>query len=925
MSLLRVGLLFLLFSQFLMGFGQTEIRGLLKDTASNKVLRAATVSVYLDNSSKVEKLTLSDEYGRFQLSGLPSYKKLRIEFSFLGYQNKAIQIELKKGDKKDLGVVVLKINSKEIDAIDILPPVSINGDTIEFNTDAFQLDTNAVVEDLLHKLPGIIVWGDGKITYKGKPLSNIIVNGKPFFGSDTKIALQNISKDAVKKIQVYNIMDKGLANVDPNYEMNVVLKDGKDKMLFGNLTSGLGTDNRYEANANLNYANRKLQATVGYATSNTNKNLLNLDQLLKNTTFKGVGIHADFDSDFFRPGLNREHVLANRIQYDFLGNKEVKNKNIITGSTFSRWIKSFVQDSSITVMNNNELVGSDNYSRSTTFDNTTSNHAANVEYLLSKDLQGRRLDLETTLDFLKSQATDQQDQLTVYALSSNHSQDLLRKHSENKDNSASWRFKLNLSKNQELSKPSGLSSFAHARYILGGGITFSDGNQLVLSQNKHTNLNAPSDNLYMDRSYNLNYKGNTHDIFLQILYKGFSWKNSVFHSVKSNNSQVLDQKDLNQPMINTALSYKADYKKLNYTPTLTYTIPLYDQSLMGRMYKRLELDLVLGWRLHREENHSTLTYRNISQSFSTPLPKIELSYDYSKSNSHQVKSTLKYYYEENYPTIDMLRPIYDDIVRSYRYFGGIQLEKNKQHSLNASVNYVEHQSYGWNASLSATYTLLQNGWADSIIFAPGQQQHYITNLDKDTRNYSTQLNITKPFILKNANTINLYLNSSWIWQNKFQYIDKLEQELNIYSRSFGASAYYNILNKFQAGLNTEVQSYTVNRRSVKESFYNSLALSSGLALNYAATTKLSLGTTGTLRLNRSEFDTDNALIWNANTIYRFLKGNNLHLKLAIYDILGQNRGIYFENGLTEFTTRYINNLTAYGMLSLSYFPRKFGL
>src|SRR5690606_17307603 len=164
----------------------------------------------------------------------------------------------------------------------VLPPVRMKGDTIEFNADAFQLDTNAVVEDLIHKLPGMIVWGDGKITYNGKEIPLVFINGKEFFGTDKAIGLQNIVKDAVKKVQVYDTRDKQSQQerpTDQQYEMNVVLKDGKEKMLFGNVTLGAGTDKRYENYLNLNYANKKTQSTLAYANNNTNKKLNNLDQL----------------------------------------------------------------------------------------------------------------------------------------------------------------------------------------------------------------------------------------------------------------------------------------------------------------------------------------------------------------------------------------------------------------------------------------------------------------------------------------------------------------------------------------------------------------------------------------------------------------------------------------------------------------------
>ena len=37
------------------------------------------------------------------------------------------------------------------------PPVTVNGDTLEFNAGSFATKPNAVVEDLLKKMPGIQV------------------------------------------------------------------------------------------------------------------------------------------------------------------------------------------------------------------------------------------------------------------------------------------------------------------------------------------------------------------------------------------------------------------------------------------------------------------------------------------------------------------------------------------------------------------------------------------------------------------------------------------------------------------------------------------------------------------------------------------------------------------------------------------------
>ena len=68
----------------------------------------------------------------------------------------------------------------------------------------------------------------------------------------------------------------------------------------------------------------------------------------------------------------------------------------------------------------------------------------------------------------------------------------------------------------------------------------------------------------------------------------------------------------------------------------------------------------------------------------------------------------------------------------------------------------------------------------------------------------------------------------------------------------------------------------------------------------------------------------NYAIWNANLVYRFLKGSNAEIKLSALDLLHQNTSIINTGSSNSVTRGTVNVLQQYFMFSMAYYPRKFG-
>jgi hypothetical protein len=151
------------------------------------------------------------------------------------------------------------------------PPVVVNGDTLEFNAEAFKTKPNAVVEDMLKKMPGVEVDKDGSIRVNGKRISRVLVNGKDFFNGDPKMATRNLSADAIDKVQVFDKQSDqseftGIDDGNKTPTINLQLKNDKKNAAFGKATIAAGTKDRFDGQFNINQfkGDRQLSA-IGMA------------------------------------------------------------------------------------------------------------------------------------------------------------------------------------------------------------------------------------------------------------------------------------------------------------------------------------------------------------------------------------------------------------------------------------------------------------------------------------------------------------------------------------------------------------------------------------------------------------------------------------------------------------------------------------
>ncbi|MCT4664653.1 MAG: outer membrane beta-barrel protein [Flavobacteriales bacterium] len=272
-------LILLIFLIPLWVFGQSrsvEITGKILDKNTNEGLESATVYIENPSDSNLIAYSITDTEGNFKIETRTYLSEVLLHISFVGYQ--PIERKLRLKDKKtSLGSISLSEGGMlgEVELTEKAVPLIIKKDTLEFNADSFKAKENATVEDLLKKLPGVEITKDGKIMVNGKEVKNITVNGKSFFGNDPTIATKNLTKEMIEKIQITDSKTKAeaLTGEKGNTEeksINLTIKKDKNKGIFGRVSAGIGTDERYEGAGLFNYFNNDRRISVLFGQNNIN-------------------------------------------------------------------------------------------------------------------------------------------------------------------------------------------------------------------------------------------------------------------------------------------------------------------------------------------------------------------------------------------------------------------------------------------------------------------------------------------------------------------------------------------------------------------------------------------------------------------------------------------------------------------------------
>ena len=248
MRKIRIILLLLTVTTAIMA--QKTLSGTILSKTDGGPIEMATVRLFAYNGADSTLVQGAQTYddGLFILSNIRA-GKYRLIVSSVGYNEHSQLVEMKQSDL-DLPAIRLVEQVQELAEVSVqgrAAEMTVKGDTIEYNTAAYQVSETATVEELLKKMNGVEVDKEGNVTINGEEIKGVRIDGKKFFGDDVQTATKNIPADMIEKIQVIDEKSEmakltGFEDDETERIINLSLKKNRKKGVFGNYSGALGAD-----------------------------------------------------------------------------------------------------------------------------------------------------------------------------------------------------------------------------------------------------------------------------------------------------------------------------------------------------------------------------------------------------------------------------------------------------------------------------------------------------------------------------------------------------------------------------------------------------------------------------------------------------------------------------------------------------------
>lgn len=907
-------------------------RGIVWDSTFNFVLTSATVAVYRDKDTSLLQYSLPNSFGEFSIKSLPTGIVLRMDITHVGYKVLTRKFTVPKSNPE---YVFGKINllrktdaENELSEI-VVTPIRMNGDTLEFNASAFKLDKNATTEDLLRKLPGFTIWGDGEITFNGKKINSVLVDGKPFMGGDFASATQNLPKDALQTVQVYQQVNQNNL-YDSTTNVNLKLKEDKKVGYFGKVSGGYGTDKRYAADGMLGGFNKKMQVSVVGAVNNTNKVAGSANRLMESSRFKGEGASIDYQPNFKMGGLNRPIAAGVTFQYDYMPNTDYWNTKRLNGDYFLN------NNNTLTLRNttSNTFLNKDSLlTQLTASSNTSNNTSQSLNARYQKRNSKFNFDATGSVHLNNNESVNesssQQERTGAGIISTNESK------SESKRQSNNYNLGFSFSK-QEVDYNRARPRAFTVKYNLGIVDNTGSSNTVTkfrsvlnpASNRDYSRLYDQQDALSINNTVTLEYPSLKRLIFGKKRLGGIDFNIGTTVTLNNNtyNDRVLDyDTSAKQYKLNNYLTNERDLDIVNVQPYLNFTKSFW-KHLSNRYSKNLAINAIVKGQHYDMQHRATRVVQNFGRSYNRFVPFVGFYYSNNQYGRFDQSYSLNYNATAGYPQVNHIAPLIDSSNVLYIPKGNVQIRPQYDQTLsfNFGINSQKPKNqYGLDISISVGKTddrIVDSTFYDGL----GRRINYAVNAN-GFQFVNGSFNLRKSHKLNKNNNIQLGVTGNYNANKTPGYLNGILNRSYNQTASGNFNVNYALRDIVNIRLEQSINFYRSEQKGFSNNEFKNTTIGTGISGALQLPKNLTWSSNITYNSNVANKQTPvNFTLWNASLTYRFLKGNRGEVKCSALDILRQNQSIINSAGPNSQTFGYTNVLQQYYMITLSYYPRKFG-
>ena len=244
----QIALLIFVFFFAIPAFAQTIISGEVLNEKKQPVYNASVMLLRVTDSLPMA-YTFTDEKGHYQLVTQSEETKLLLAVYGFNLKRQFKEVE-NKTQTVDFTVEEEALQLKEVSVKS--EKIWGGNDTVNYVVDAFRDTTDLVIADVLKKMPGIEVKDDGKVEYKGKPISKFYIENMDMLQGRYNLATTSIAASDVASVQVMENHQevRALQNIQfsDNVALNIKLKENAKGTfaLMADLGAGWADSLQYE-------------------------------------------------------------------------------------------------------------------------------------------------------------------------------------------------------------------------------------------------------------------------------------------------------------------------------------------------------------------------------------------------------------------------------------------------------------------------------------------------------------------------------------------------------------------------------------------------------------------------------------------------------------------------------------------------------